>query len=55
MVPNPLLELETVGDSINPDIPYLIGYAGGEICPTSVRDGVPVNRFHNYSLIILIV
>ncbi|MCL2817783.1 MAG: FIST C-terminal domain-containing protein [Clostridiales bacterium] len=52
---DPLMELKTVKDAICPDIPFMAGYAGGEICPTSVRDGVPVNRFHNYSLVILVV
>ena len=51
----PLLELVTVKETINQEIPFMIGCAGGEICPTSFKDGVPVNRFHNYSLIILII
>jgi len=52
---NPVVELETTRKAIRPDIPFMMGYAGGEICPTSVRDGTPANRFHNYSLVILIV
>jgi len=52
---SPLVELETVRDSIDPSIPFMIGYSGGEICPTSVIDSTPVNRFHNYSLAILVV
>ena len=52
---NPLIELETVRDTINPDIPFMMGYAGGEICPTSVKNNIPANRFHNYSLVILVV
>ena len=52
---SPLMELETARDTINPDIPFMIGYAGGEICPTLVRNGVPTNRYHNYSLVILVV
>ncbi|MCL2517031.1 MAG: FIST C-terminal domain-containing protein [Oscillospiraceae bacterium] len=51
----PLTELELIRKIINPEIPYMMGYAGGEICPTSVKNGVPTNRFHNYSLIILIL
>ena len=51
----PLLELESARSTIRPDIPYMMGYAGGEICPTSMRDGVPTNRFHNYSLVILVL
>jgi len=51
----PLVELEAVRDAIDPGIPFMMGYSGGEICPTSLKNGVPVNRFHNYSLVILIV
>jgi len=51
----PLLELESARDMLDPAIPYMMGYAGGEICPTSVKDGVPTNRFHNYSLVILVI
>ena len=52
---NPMAELQTAVDAIKPGIPFMMGYSGGEICPTSVRNGVPTNRFHNYSLIMLIV
>ncbi len=52
---NPLLEAETIKDKISPQIPFMMGYAGGEICPTSVKSGAPTNRFHNYSLIILVI
>ena len=51
----PLLELQTALTEINPQIPFMLGYAGGEICPTSLKNGVPVNRFHNYSLVVLVV
>ena len=51
----PLLELKSARDTIHPDIPYMMGYAGGEICPTSMNEGIPTNRFHNYSLVILVI
>lgn len=51
----PVIELETVRDAIDPAIPFMAGYSGGEICPTSFRDSGPANRFHNYSLIILVI
>ena len=51
----PLLELATIKETINQEIPFMAGCAGGEICPTSVRNGIPTNRFHNYSIVILIV
>jgi len=37
------------------NIPFMMGYAGGELCPTSVRGGVATNRYHDYSLIIMVV
>ena len=51
----PLAELQGAKDALDPKIPFMAGYAGGEICPTSVRDGIPTNRFHNYSLVVLVV
>jgi len=52
---NSLMELETVKETIKPDIPFMMGYAGGEICPTLIKDGVPTNRYHNYSLVVLVI
>lgn len=52
---NPLIELEKFKGSMNGRIPFMMGYAGGEICPTSLREGIPVNRFHNYSFVSLII
>ena len=52
---NSLMELEAVRDTISQDIPFMMGYAAGEFSPTLVKDGIPTNRFHNYSLVILIV
>jgi len=51
----PLIELETVMETMRPGIPFMVSYAGGEICPTLVKDGIPSNRYHNYSLVILVV
>ncbi|MCL2767902.1 MAG: FIST C-terminal domain-containing protein [Synergistaceae bacterium] len=50
-----LSELEIANNLIKTDIPFMMGYAGGEICPTSINNGIPTNRFHNYSLVILVV
>ena len=55
MTENPLSELDVIRDAMNPDIPFMVGYAGGEICPTSMKEGMPTNRFHNYSLVILVL
>jgi hypothetical protein len=47
---NPLTEAKMIEDELPCDFPFLFAYAGGEICPTSVRDGKAVNRFHNFSI-----
>jgi len=52
---NPLMELEIARDTINSDIPYIMSYVCGEFCPTLMRNSTPTNRFHNYSLVILVV
>jgi len=54
-VNKPLAELQLAKDTIRNDIPFMIGGSGGEICPTSVRDGVAFNRNHEYSMVILVV
>ena len=48
-------EINTVDQNINPQFQYMVGYAGGEICPTSFKDGAAVNRFHNYTLVACIL
>jgi len=48
-------EFEIARDFLRSDIPFMMGSAGGEICPTGERDGIPTNRYHNYSIAILIV
>jgi len=54
-VNKPLEELQSARDVIKSEIPFMMGYAGGEICPTSVKNGVPTNRFHNHTLVILVI
>ena len=51
----PLSEQQIAKDTIKPDIPFMMGCSGGEICPTSIRKGIPVNRFHNYYMVILVI
>ena len=52
---NPQMELEIARDTISPEIPFMMGYACGEVCPTLMKNDIPTNRFHNYSLIILVI
>jgi hypothetical protein len=51
----PLAEATMVEEKLSDGPPFTFAYAGGEICPTSVRDGEVVNRFHNYSIIACIL
>lgn len=55
MQTDPLAELQTIAESIDDKAPYMIGYSGGEICPTSSDSRGTTNRFHNYSLVTLII
>jgi len=48
-------EFEIAKDSLRSDIPFMMGCAGGEICPTMIKNGIPINRYHEYSMVILIV
>jgi len=51
LINNPEIELETVYNTIRHDIPFMMAYAGGELCPNHVSENSAVNRFHNFSLI----
>jgi len=51
---NPLEELERAKDALA-GAPFLMSYSGGEICPTSIKDGAHVNRYHDYSLVALVL
>ncbi|MCL2873469.1 MAG: FIST C-terminal domain-containing protein [Defluviitaleaceae bacterium] len=55
MSTDPIIELDTVRDVIRPEIPFIASHVGGEICPLLVNDGVWANKYHNYSLIILVI
>jgi len=48
-------ELQIVKDTIKQEIPFMMGYSGGEICPVISNDGILHNRFHNYSVVILVI
>ncbi len=55
MQSDPLLEANAFAAEMPAQTPYMFGYAGGEICPTSQQSGMPSNRFHNYTLVNLIL
>ena len=44
-------ELKTMRAKLPGDMPYVIGYSGGEICPVYDENGRTINRLHNFSLI----
>ena len=48
-------EITEYSQNMRRNVPYMLGYAGGEICPTSMKDGAAANRFHNQTLISLIL
>ena len=50
-----LAEPQIVKDTLGNDIPFIMGYSGGEICPVMVSNGKLVNRFHNYSAVALLI
>jgi hypothetical protein len=51
----PMAEMQLAQDTIRDDIPFMMAGSGGEICPTSVKDGVAFNRNHEYSMVILAI
>lgn len=51
----PLTEAKMMVEKMDPDIPFMLAYSGGEICPTSYGGGKVTNRFHNYSMIACIL
>jgi len=51
---NPLEEME-LAEEILGSTPFMMGYVAGECCPTSEKNGAHVNRFHNYSLVALVL
>lgn len=51
----PLAEAEMVARELKDGAPYMLAYAGGEICPTTSRGNTVTNRFHNYTIIACIL
>ena len=44
-------ELELVTKELNGEIPFMIAYSGGEVCPTNTKEKRNTNRFHNNAFI----
>ena len=47
----PFKEANMIVDTLPKNIPYMLFYAGGEFCPTTVTNGQANNYFHNFSFI----
>ncbi|MDR0858800.1 MAG: FIST C-terminal domain-containing protein [Oscillospiraceae bacterium] len=49
--PKKEIELELITETMkkSPELPYSLGYSGGEICPVRDDSGKYINRFHNYT------
>jgi hypothetical protein len=48
---DPLEEIGVVKNTIGNRIPWHLAYSGGEVCPVYSKDGLSVNRFHNFTFI----
>jgi hypothetical protein len=52
LAPDQEAEMELTIEQLNnkaPDLPYYLGYSGGELCPVRAADGKYHNRFHNFT------
>ena len=48
---DPLAEVNTVKKFIGDSVPWHLAYSGGECCPVYNKDGLYINRFHNFTFI----
>ncbi len=53
IAPNQEDEMKKTQQLLGADIPFVLLYSGGEICPVYNKEGALVNRFHNltYTLV----
>ena len=47
---DPQAEVEIAMEEMSADNDFMMTYSSGEICPTSMKDGLATNRFHNYTI-----
>ncbi|MDR2179709.1 MAG: FIST C-terminal domain-containing protein [Synergistaceae bacterium] len=47
--PNSMDEMKKVIDTLGSEVPYMLCYSGGEICPIYGGDGKIYNHFHNFT------
>jgi hypothetical protein len=48
---HPMAEAQMIEEGLSDVVPFLFADAGGEIGPTSIKDGKATNRFHNFSIV----
>jgi len=48
---DPLAEIDTVKKIISDRLPWHLAYSAGECCPVYSKNGLLVNRFHNFTFI----
>jgi len=51
---DPTTEMASIQKLLS-DVPFMASYVGGELCPTSEHGGAYTNRFHNYSLVAVVL
>lgn len=52
---NPDQEFDVVSKTTRGGVPFHLCYSGGEACPVYDDGGEPVNRFHNFSIVALVL
>jgi len=57
LAPNRGAEMDLIASKLENGslMPYMVGYAGGEICPVRDETGVYRNRFHNFSFVVCVL
>ncbi|MCL1916407.1 MAG: FIST C-terminal domain-containing protein [Desulfovibrionaceae bacterium] len=55
IMPNSEDEMLKTFDAIGRKLPFMLFYSGGEICPLYNKEGVAVNRFHNYTYTLVVL
>jgi hypothetical protein len=48
---DPFEEIDIVKNTIGDRLPWHLAYSGGECCPVYAKNGLIVNRFHNFTFI----
>ena len=50
----PMVELELVRSIVGDQLPFVLAYSGGELCPTECCNAKAINRFHNNTFIVCV-